>query len=217
MFLPGESQRRGSLVGWHLWGSHRVGHDWSDLAAAAAAGDWVILFHPSLPYPQGKQTTPSLWVPGPLGEEQNVLLTLKIGDQGTAFPWVALTQAVFTRCAVLDDLVSLSTVPSERQTASNTAAFQLVGKVFWGAPKSSGLNIQPKGRFSKISWFQSVLAGLVHSDSSFIQTQGFPFKEEVQRGCRERGWVGGLWREGLTPPPAGVLLVSSGPSPRSRR
>ena len=37
VFLPGESQGRGSLVGCHLWGSHRVGHDWSDLAAVAAA------------------------------------------------------------------------------------------------------------------------------------------------------------------------------------
>ena len=36
VFLPGESQGRGSLVGCRLWG-HRVGHDWSDLAAAAAA------------------------------------------------------------------------------------------------------------------------------------------------------------------------------------
>ena len=38
VFLPGESQGRGSLVGCRLWGhSHRVGHDWSDLAAVAAA------------------------------------------------------------------------------------------------------------------------------------------------------------------------------------
>ena len=35
VFLPGESQGRGSLVGCCLWG-RRVGHDWSDLAAAAA-------------------------------------------------------------------------------------------------------------------------------------------------------------------------------------
>ena len=35
MFLPGESQGWGSLVGFRLWG-RRVGHDWSDLAAAAA-------------------------------------------------------------------------------------------------------------------------------------------------------------------------------------
>ena len=32
VFLPGESQGRGSLVGCRLWG-HTVGHDWSDLAA----------------------------------------------------------------------------------------------------------------------------------------------------------------------------------------
>ena len=35
VFLPGESQGRGSRVS--LWQLHRVGHDWSDLAAAAAA------------------------------------------------------------------------------------------------------------------------------------------------------------------------------------
>ena len=35
VFLPGESQGRQSLVGCCLWGC-RVGHDWSDLAAAAA-------------------------------------------------------------------------------------------------------------------------------------------------------------------------------------
>ena len=37
VFLPWESQGRGSLVGLLSLGSHRVGHDWSDLAAAAAA------------------------------------------------------------------------------------------------------------------------------------------------------------------------------------
>ena len=36
VFLPGEFQGRGSLVGCCLWG-RRVGHDWSDLAAAAVA------------------------------------------------------------------------------------------------------------------------------------------------------------------------------------
>ena len=36
VFLPGESQGWGSPVGSRLRG-HRVGHDWSDLAAAAAA------------------------------------------------------------------------------------------------------------------------------------------------------------------------------------
>ena len=39
VFLPGESQGRGSLVGCRLWavyGLLGVGHDWSDLATAAA-------------------------------------------------------------------------------------------------------------------------------------------------------------------------------------
>ena len=35
VFLTGESQGRGSLVGCRLWGSRRVGHDWGNLAAAA--------------------------------------------------------------------------------------------------------------------------------------------------------------------------------------
>ena len=35
-FLPGESQGQGSLVGCRLWGC-RVGHDWSDLAAAGTS------------------------------------------------------------------------------------------------------------------------------------------------------------------------------------
>ena len=37
VFLPGESEGCGSLVGCRPWGLHRVGHDWGDLAAAAAA------------------------------------------------------------------------------------------------------------------------------------------------------------------------------------
>ena len=36
VFLPRESQRQRSLVGCRLWG-HTVRHNWSDLAAAAAA------------------------------------------------------------------------------------------------------------------------------------------------------------------------------------
>ena len=36
MFLPGESQGWGELGGLPSVGSHRVRHDWSDLAAAAA-------------------------------------------------------------------------------------------------------------------------------------------------------------------------------------
>ena len=42
VFLPGESQERGSLLGCHLWG-HRVRHDWSDLAAAPDFTNWAEL------------------------------------------------------------------------------------------------------------------------------------------------------------------------------
>ena len=60
VFLPGESQGWGSLVGCHLWGC-TVGHDWSDLAAAAAAFNrcpnfchiflfFLILFYLTLQY-----------------------------------------------------------------------------------------------------------------------------------------------------------------------
>ena len=46
VFLPGESQGRGSLVGCRLWG-HRVGHNWGDLAAAAA----TVLLHYLIIFP----------------------------------------------------------------------------------------------------------------------------------------------------------------------
>ena len=48
VFLPRDSQGRGSLVGCRLWG-RRVRHDWSDLAAAdattyyQATGPWTIM------------------------------------------------------------------------------------------------------------------------------------------------------------------------------
>ena len=49
MFFLGVSQGRGSLVSCHLCHlcdsmSHRVGHDWSDLAAAAAAAAMMCYF-----------------------------------------------------------------------------------------------------------------------------------------------------------------------------
>ena len=47
VFLPGESQGRGSLVGCRLWG-RRVGHDWSDAAAAAPACLLSRWCHPTI-------------------------------------------------------------------------------------------------------------------------------------------------------------------------
>ena len=69
VFLPGESQGWRSLVGCCLWG-HRVGHDWTDLAAAAGKAEpafclllWGVLHSEAL---QGSETQPlrkhgSLW------------------------------------------------------------------------------------------------------------------------------------------------------------
>ena len=42
VFLPGESQGRGSLVGCRLWGRAESDTNWSDLAAAAAAAAITI-------------------------------------------------------------------------------------------------------------------------------------------------------------------------------
>ena len=46
VFLPGESQGWGSLVGCRLWG-RTVGHDWSDLAAAAWLTKKKVMVHQS--------------------------------------------------------------------------------------------------------------------------------------------------------------------------
>ena len=62
VFLPGESQGRGSLVGCRPWG-HRVWHDWSDSAAAAAAGLHTANFRLlSNDHSLWGQHTVSIWV-----------------------------------------------------------------------------------------------------------------------------------------------------------
>ena len=60
VFLPGESQGRGELGGLPSVGLHRVGHDWSDLAAAAScicSSQTLNLF---LPHPCSTLLTTSL-------------------------------------------------------------------------------------------------------------------------------------------------------------
>ena len=57
VFLPGESQGRGSLVGCPSMGSHRVGHNWSDLAAATAAKSYkgfLLEFWGTFPFSKNK-------------------------------------------------------------------------------------------------------------------------------------------------------------------
>ena len=54
VFLPGESQGRGILVGCPVSGSHRVRHYCSDLAAAAAAAAaaaTAAVFHVEIIFP----------------------------------------------------------------------------------------------------------------------------------------------------------------------
>ena len=68
VFLPGESQELGSLVGCRLWG-RRVGHDWSYLAVAAAAAIrnvchlHLLLIH--ITHIHGHTHSPWLWSNGP--------------------------------------------------------------------------------------------------------------------------------------------------------
>ena len=94
VFLPGESQVRGSLVGCRLWGS-RVGHDGSDLAAAAAGrlsgsktgtflAYWNIVAAAAA---KSLQSCPSLCDPidsSPLGSSVPVIL------QARTLEWVAI-------------------------------------------------------------------------------------------------------------------------------
>ena len=46
VFLPGESQGWGSLVGCRLWRSHRVGHNWSDRLSKVSPPNWLPLGMP---------------------------------------------------------------------------------------------------------------------------------------------------------------------------
>ena len=83
VFLPGESQGLGSLVGCLSMGLHRVGHDWSDLGAAAAQyrlqfyGFWQMhshMFSYAVPYRKagdpslipGSKYSPGEWIGYPL-------------------------------------------------------------------------------------------------------------------------------------------------------
>ena len=108
MLLPGESQGRRSLVGCGLWGrtqsvvawripgteepgglwsmgSHRVGHDWSDLAAAAAKQKYVYFLSESESV-SGSVKSDSLWTQGcsPPGSSVHKILEVRILE------WVAI-------------------------------------------------------------------------------------------------------------------------------
>ena len=66
VFLPGESQGWGSLVSCRLrgrMGLPRVGHDWSNLAAVAAAGIREEPYNSTLPFPLPPWATAVMLVP----------------------------------------------------------------------------------------------------------------------------------------------------------
>ena len=63
VLLPGESQGQGSLVGCCL-GSQRVGHDWSDLAAAEMLLDPWSYLNLSITWEKGKVTAVDGWGKG---------------------------------------------------------------------------------------------------------------------------------------------------------
>ena len=100
VFLPGESQGRGSLVGCHLWGSHRVEHDWSDLAAAAAL------------YTATKDTSPSLAVS--LNHIVSCFVTVK------RLSWKSLPLCLGIHLWPNSFLISLLFFPVSWQTDSRT-------------------------------------------------------------------------------------------------
>ena len=60
VFLPAESQGQRSLVGCRLWG-RRVGHGWSDLAAAAARMVNLVPTSPSILWPILSSFIPNLY------------------------------------------------------------------------------------------------------------------------------------------------------------
>ena len=73
VFLPGESQGRGSLGGLPSMGLHRVGHDWSDLAAAS----WLTL------YRERRELLVNFWID--YGRLSTSLLMLILKVQGEAW------------------------------------------------------------------------------------------------------------------------------------
>ena len=95
VFLPGEFQGQQSLVGCRLWGSNRVGHDWSDLAAAAAGSDQYLSgFHHSGEFslPDGREVKRGSFLQRPKwkAEKRKIILT---GKKLTVYLNIRSTQA----------------------------------------------------------------------------------------------------------------------------
>ena len=59
VFLPGESKGKKELGGLPSRGSHRVGHDWNDLAAAAVFSIYTVSCLKHLPVPWASEHVPN--------------------------------------------------------------------------------------------------------------------------------------------------------------
>ena len=95
LFLPGESQGRGSLVGCRLWG-HTVRHDWSDLAAAAAA---------AVKEKMGN-TDMACWIPKILFSfDLTVLVTLQSGTSIGLLVIIIKSLAIDSQCVRYESVI----------------------------------------------------------------------------------------------------------------
>ena len=92
VFLPRESQGWGSLVGCRLWGC-RVGHDWSDLAAAAA--DSLRHFGKTVTLSRKGEDNDHTWMVGLWIQGQGCLQILTVStpdpSQKSLLHWTRLT------------------------------------------------------------------------------------------------------------------------------
>ena len=116
VFLPGESQGRGSLVACRLW-DRRVGHDWSNLVAAAAAGNnaHTIKHGPCLLWSQGP--------PSPV---------LQPSAPPATFPHSPSSLPIWERWFTSQDLSRLKWAGVGRRGGSETKGKKWVS--FWALP-----------------------------------------------------------------------------------
>ena len=84
VFLLGKSQGWGSRVGCRLWGHTEFGHDWSDLAAAAAVEIKCMINIMCLNHPE---TIPHAWSMEKLSSWNSPLVSKRLGTTALDRPY----------------------------------------------------------------------------------------------------------------------------------